>query len=67
MEADIATDHALVMMTFRARLKKTKKPIQSRLRYDLEKKKKPDMEYTFQATIGGKYAPLISLRDDDIT
>ena len=42
------------MMTFRVRLKKTKKPTRSRLRFDLEKLRKPDVAGTFQATIGGK-------------
>ena len=51
------------MMTFRVRLKKTKKP---RLRSDLDKLRNPDKAGTYQATIGGKFAPLINLRDDDI-
>ena len=49
-----------MMMTFQVYLKKTKRPTQSRLRFD------PDMACTFQATMGGKFAPLIKLRDDDI-
>ena len=64
--ADIGSDHDLVMMTFRVRLKKTKKPTQSRLRFDLDKLRNPDVAGTFQTTIGGKLAPLINLRDDDI-
>ena len=64
--ADIGSDHDLVMITFRVRLKKTKKPIQSRLRFDLEKFRNPDMAGTFQATIGGKFTLLINLRDDDM-
>ena len=35
--ADIGSDHDLVMMTFQVRLKKTRKPNQPRLRFDLEK------------------------------
>ena len=54
----------LVMMTFRVRLKKTKKPTQSRLGFELEKLRNRDV--AFQATAVGKFAPLISLRDDDI-
>ena len=54
------------MMTFRVRLKKTKKPTQSRLRFDLDKLRNPDVAGTFRATISGKFAPLINLRDDDI-
>ena len=33
--ADIGSDHDLVMMTFRIRLKKARKPNQPRLRFDL--------------------------------
>ena len=40
-------------------------PTQSRLRFVLEKLRNPYMASTFQATIGGKFAPLINLRDDD--
>ena len=54
------------MMTFRVRLKKARKPNQSRLRFDLEKLKEPDVACTFQATIGGKFAPLIGLSDEDM-
>ena len=64
--ADIVSDHDLVMMTFRVRMKKTKMPTQSRLRFDLEKLGNQDVTGTFQATIGGKFAPHINLRDDDI-
>ena len=54
------------MMTFRIRLKKARKPNQPRLRFDLEKLSDPDVAYTFQATIGGKFASLIGLRDEDM-
>ena len=64
--ADIGSDHDLVMMTFQVRLKKTRKPNQPRLRFDLEKLRDPDVACTFQATIGGKFAPLIGMRDEDM-
>ena len=64
--ADIGSDHDLVMMTFRARLKKARKPNQPRLRFDLEKLRDPDVDCTFQATIGGKFAPLSGLSDEDM-
>ena len=54
------------MMTFRVRLKKARKPNQPRLRFDFEKLRNPDVACTFQATIGGKFAPLIGLRDEDM-
>ena len=49
------------MMTFRVRLKNP-----PRLRFDLEKLRDPDVASTFQATIGGKFAPLIGLRNEDM-
>ncbi|MEW8548272.1 MAG: hypothetical protein AB2693_32610, partial [Candidatus Thiodiazotropha sp.] len=64
--ADIGSDHDLVMMTFRVRLKKARKTTKPRLRFDLEKLRNPDVAGTFSATIGGRFAPLINLRDDDM-
>ncbi|MEW8547539.1 MAG: hypothetical protein AB2693_28870 [Candidatus Thiodiazotropha sp.] len=55
-----------MMMTFRVRLKKTRKPTKPRLRFDLEKLRHPDVAGTFSATVGGQFAPLINLRDDDM-
>ena len=63
--ADIGSDHDLVMI-FQVRLKKTRKPNQPRLRFDLEKLRDPYVACTFQATIGGKFAPLIGLSDEDM-
>ena len=64
--ADIGSDHDLVMMTFQVRLKIARKPNQPRLRFDLEKLRNQDVACTFQATIGGKFAPLIGLSDEDM-
>ena len=64
--ADIGSDHDLVMMTFRVRLKKARKANQPRLKFDLKKPRDPDVACTFQATIGGKFAPLIGLSDEDM-
>ena len=64
--ADIGSDHDLVMMTFRVRLKTSRKPNQSRLRFDLEKLRDPDVACTFQSTIGGKFAPLVGLSEEDM-
>ena len=52
------------MMTFQVHLKIARKPNQPRLRFDLKKLRNPDVACTFQATIGGKFAPLIGLSED---
>ena len=54
------------MMTFQVRLKMARKPNQPRLRFDLEKLRNPDVVCTFQATIGGKFAPLIGPINEDM-
>ena len=46
------------MMTFRLRLKKISKPKHTSLKFDLEKLKDPSVSETFQAMIGGRFAPL---------
>ena len=56
-------DHDLEF--FRVRLKKARKLNQPRLRFDLDKLREPDVTCTFQATIGGKFAPLIRMRYED--
>ena len=65
-EADIGSDHDLVMMTFRVHLKKARKPNQPRLSFGLEKLRDSNLACTFQATIGGKFATLTGLSDEDM-
>ncbi len=57
--ADLGSDHELLMMTFRLRLKMNIKPTNTRIKYDLEKMKDPTEANTFQAKICGTFAQLI--------
>ncbi|KAK4287783.1 hypothetical protein Pmani_039161, partial [Petrolisthes manimaculis] len=50
--ADIGSDHNLVMMTFRIRLRNTNKANFTRLRFNLDKLKDPSIKEEFQAKIG---------------
>ena len=63
--ADIGSDHDLLVMTFRLCLKKISKPKHTRLKFDLEKLKDPNVVETFQAMIGGKFAPLTITNNED--
>ena len=63
--ADVGSDHDMVMMTFQTPLKNSRKPTQPRIRYDLEKLNDPTVMSAFQATIGGRFAPLATLVDGD--
>ena len=63
--ADIGSDHDLVMITFKLHLKKVSKQGHTRIKFDLEKLKDPEVAETFKARIGGKFAPLTSLDADD--
>ncbi|XP_071487324.1 uncharacterized protein [Diadema antillarum] len=63
--ADISSDHELVMMSFRVHLKNMKKKQDhTRIKFDLEKLKDPDVGKVFEAKIGGKFAPLLLLDAD---
>ena len=63
--ADTGNDHDLLMMTFRPRLKRISKPKHTRLKFDLEKLKDPNVLETFQAMIGGRFAPLTIMSNED--
>ena len=52
------------MMTFNIRLKKMKKGDSVRIKFDLEKLKDPEIAKTFQATLGGRFAPLLVVDQD---
>ena len=53
------------MMTFHLRLKRIGKPKETRLKFDLEKLKDSNVLETFQAKIGGKFAPLTIMYNED--
>ena len=58
-------NYDLLMMTFRLRLKKTNEPKHTRIKFDLEKLKDPNVLETFQAMIGRKFALLTILNNED--
>ena len=64
-EADTEGDHDLLIMTFYLRLKRISKPKHTRLKFDLEKLKDPNVLKTFQAMIGGKFEPLTIMNKED--
>ena len=66
--ADIGSDHDLLMITFRLRLKRISKPKHTRLKFDLEKLKDPYVLETFQAMIGRRFAPptIMCNKDTDL-
>ena len=63
--ADVGSNHDMVMMTFQTRLKNSRKPTKPRIRFDLEKLNNPTVISVFQATIGGRFASLAMLVDED--
>ncbi|KAK3871096.1 hypothetical protein Pcinc_023742 [Petrolisthes cinctipes] len=62
--ADVGSDHDRVMLNFRVRLRIVNKPKNTRLRFNLEKLKDPRISEVFQATVDGKFAPLLQLDED---
>ena len=63
--ADIGSDHDL-LMTFHLRLKKISEPNNTRLKFDLEMRKDPNVLETVQAVIGRRFAPLTIMSNEDI-
>ena len=57
---DVGSVHGMVMMTFQTRLKKSRKPTQPRIRFDLEKLNDPTMTSAF----GSRFATLVTLVDE---
>ena len=53
------------MMTFLLRLKRISWPRHTRLKFDFQKLKDPNVLETFQAIIGGKFPPLTILNNED--
>ena len=62
--ADVGSDHDMVLLNFRVRLKKIIKPKNIRLKFNLDRLKDPTIAESFQATIGGKFAALLTLDED---
>ena len=63
--ADVGSDHELVVMTFRLRLQRVTNQGSTRIRFSLEKLKDPNIAEIFRATIGGNFAPLLALENQD--
>ena len=63
--ADIGSDHDLLVIVIAFASKKISKPKHTRLKFDLEKLKDPNVLETFQAMIGGRFAPLTIMSNDD--
>ena len=53
------------MMTFRLCIQRMKNQGNRKIRFSLEKLNDPNIAENFQATIGGKFAPLLALQNQD--
>ena len=62
--AVIGSDHDL-LMTFHLRLKTISNPKHTRLKFNLEKLRDPNVLETFKAMIGGRFAPLTIMSNKD--
>ena len=61
----IGSDLYLLMMTFHLCLERISTAKHTRLKFDLEKLKDPNVFETYQAMIGGKFAPLTIMDNED--
>ena len=63
---DTGSDPGLLIMTFHLRLKRISKPKHTRLKFNHEKLKDPNVLENFQAVIGRKFVPLTIMNNEDI-
>ena len=63
--SDIASGHYLLTVTFQLRLKRTSKPKHTRLTFDFEKLRDPNVVKTFQPVICVKFAPLTIMNNEE--
>ena len=63
--ADIGSDYNLLMMTFKLHVKRISKSKHTRLKFDLEKLRDFNVLESFQAMIGGRFAPLTIMSNED--
>ncbi|XP_068250954.1 uncharacterized protein [Palaemon carinicauda] len=62
--ADVGSDHDLVFVNFKLRLKTIKKPKNTRMKFNLDRLRDPNIAESFKATVVGKFAPLLTLEED---
>ena len=62
--ADMGTDHNLVLMTTKLKLKSIAKRASPRIKFDLEKLKDPSIARVFEAKVGSEYAALNMIPED---
>ena len=60
----IHSDHSLIMMTVKLKLKKVQSPVSTKIRFDINKLQDPEIAQRFKATVGGKFSPLLLLESD---
>ena len=61
--ADFGSDHSLVMMNLKIKLRRIRKQKSQRIKYNLDKLQDPEIRSEFSAKVGGKFAPLLLLDD----
>mgnify|MGYP006273469667 CR=1 FL=1 len=62
--ADVGSDHDLVLLNMKMKLKKKYQAARTRIKFDLEKLRDPEVAEVFQAQLGGRFAALNILNND---
>ena len=62
--ADIGSDHDMVLMTMKMKLKKNFKQDSPRIRFNVDKLKDPEIAEVFEARVGGRFSALGLLEND---
>ena len=54
----------MVFLNFKVRLKMIKKPKNTQVKFNLDRLRDPNITECFKSTVGGKFAPLLTLEED---
>ena len=65
--ADVGSDHDLLLLTIKIKLKRNNKTTNNRIKFDLEKLKDQSIVETLKAQLGGKFAALIDIDINELT
>ena len=65
-QVQILSDHNLLMMTMKLKLRKRKEQRNCRVKYNLERLKNAECQKEFNTKTGGRFEALMELEEDDI-
>lgn len=64
--ADIGSDHNLLMMTMKLKIKKVRRQPNCRIKYNLQQLKDTKCQEEFEVKIGGRFGALLEMEESNV-